>query len=400
MAQESITLRQARRLALAAGGLLKPQSLGLPTRAGGDGARAKRASHALLDHFGYLQLDSVAVSGARTHSIVLGSRLAGLHAGVGERLLEPTGKVFEYWGHEASWLPMSLYPAFEFRRQEFKVHPWYGDVIGTNRGLADELLARLRADGPLRSLDLEGETRTSGWGSWKLAQRVLEALWSAGEVAIRHRRNFQRVFDLTEHVIPEPVRAAPMPLEAALETLLLKALGGHGWATTGTLAATWRLRNKGPQIKAALGRLEARGAIVACALDTGSKRVAGWTTPCMLGLLSQLDRARPRPDTGVLLSPFDPLLWDRNRVQVLFGFEQRLEIYKPAEARRYGYYCLPLLAGDQLAGRADLKADRKAGMVRALSLHFEDGRPASRRAMQAALERFADFVQLELADSS
>ena len=398
MAQESITLRQARRLALAAGGLLKPQALRLPSRAAGTGARARKASISLVEHFGYLQLDSVAVTGARTHSIVLGSRLAGMHSAVGEQLLEPTGRLFEYWGHEASWIPMSLYPAFEFRRQEFTVHPWYGDVIGTNRSLAGELLARLRDQGPLRSLDLEGESRSSGWGSWKLAQRVLEALWSAGEVAIRGRRNFQRIFDLTERVIPASVRVAPMPLERALETLLSTALQGHGWATAGTLAATFRLRNKGPQIKAALARLESRGAIVACALDTGANQISGWTTPRMLELLPQLERARPRADAGVLLSPFDPVLWDRGRVRTLFGFEQVLEIYKPARERRYGYYCLPLLAGDRLVGRADLKADRKADTVRPLSLHFEDEQPASRAAMQIALGRFADFVRLELID--
>jgi len=246
-------------------------------------------------------------------------------------------------------------------------------------------------------LDLAGETRGSGWGTQKLAQRVLHALWSTGEVAIRNRRNFQRLFDLTERVIPAGVRAAPLPLDQALDILLLKALNGHGWATTGTLAATWRLRNMGAQIKAALGRLNEQGQVMSCMVSTGTRVVAGWSTPRMLGLLPRLDRLRPRSDTGVLLSPFDPILWDRARTRLLFDFNQRLEIYKPPTAREYGYYCLPLLAGDALLGRVDLKADRKRGVLRVVAMRYEDDKAGARLAMETALRRFADFVSLELA---
>lgn len=397
MSGESITVKQARRLALVSGGLLQPRLIGMPSRAAGAGQRARNGGYAVVTHFGYLQIDSVAVSGARTHSIVLGSRLAGMRSIVGENLLQVGGGLFEYWGHEASWLPLSLYPAFEFRRQAFKVHPWYGDVLGNHPQLADELLLRLRDEGPLRSLDLAGETRGSGWGTQKLAQRVLHALWSTGEVAIRNRRNFQRLFDLTERVIPAGVRAAPLPLDQALDILLLKALNGHGWATTGTLAATWRLRNMGAQIKAALGRLNEQGQVMSCMVSTGTRVVAGWSTPRMLGLLPRLDRLRPRSDTGVLLSPFDPILWDRARTRLLFDFNQRLEIYKPPTAREYGYYCLPLLAGDALLGRVDLKADRKRGVLRVVAMRYEDDKAGARLAMETALRRFADFVSLELA---
>ena len=397
MTAAKLTLKGARRLALAAAGLLQPRLTGLPGRTSGSGGRALKASLALIEHFGYLQLDSVAVSGARTHAIVLGSRLAGLNAGLGETLLAPGVPLFEYWGHEASWIAMDLYPAFEFRRQEYRLHPWYGDVIGENRQLADELLDRIRLEGPLRSLDLEGEGRSGGWGSGKRSQRVLTALWSAGDVAISQRRNFQRVFDLSERVIPAALRAHPLAFEDALEQLLLKALDGHGWANSATLAATWRLQKKGAAIKAALARLQARGEVVPCTLETDSRSYSGWVKPQLLGLLPALERARPPRDKGVLLSPFDPLLWDRARAMLLFNFFQRLEIYKPAHERQYGYYCLPLLVGEHLMGRVDLKADRRAGALHTLSVHYEDESAAARRAMRGALERFADFVGLQLA---
>ena len=173
------------------------------------------------------------------------------------------------------------------------------------------------------------------------------ALWSSGVLAIRERSHFQRVYDLTERVIPERWRKTALAREDALEVLLLQAMRGHGWATTGTLTQTWRLRNMREAIQAALARLRDKGEIVACALrDDDGRRTPGWIRPRDLDLADRLKRVRPRNDRGVLLSPFDPVLWDRPRVRRLFGFDQVLEIFKPAPKRKYGYYCLPVLAGD------------------------------------------------------
>jgi uncharacterized protein YcaQ len=188
----------------------------------------------------------------------------------------------------------------------------------------------------------------------------------------------------------------------ALEVLLLKALDGHGWATTGTLASTWRLVNRRRQIAAALERLCARGAVEPCALENRDGRpIAGWIRPSDLELAACLRRVRPRRDRGVLLSPFDPLLWDRARVKRLFDFDQRLEIFKPARQREYGYYCLPVLAGDRLVARFDLKAERRRGVLRVLSCRFESTgtrRPeslAEGRAAESGLARYAKAVSLE-----
>ena len=323
------------------------------------------------------------------------SRIEGLDPALAEELLQPGEPLFEYWGHEACWLPMDLYPVFAFRREEFRHHPWWGDIVGEHPEVADRLLRQIRDEGPLRSLDMEGRG-SSGWWDLKVAKKVATALWSSGELAIRERKNFQRTYDLAERVIPDDVRERRVAKEDALEILFERALAGHGWAAAGTLAQTWRLRNRPGEIKGALTRLRERGEIVPCALVLeNGKKSPGWIRPIDLELATRLESVRPRRDRGVLLSPFDPLLWDRQRVDQLFAFHQVLEIFKPAPQRIYGYYCLPVLAGEKLVARLDLKADRKNGKLQVLARHFE-GSPSSadREAVSTALERYADAVEL------
>lgn len=397
---ETIDVRRARRLALARAGLLKPEWTGMPRRARGVGRRARQAAHRVIARFGYLQLDTVAVAGARSHAIVLMSRLEGFDPGLAEKLLQPGEPLFEYWGHEACWMPMEHYPVFAFRREDFQHHPWWGDLIGQHPAIAEALTHRIREEGPLRSLDMEGRG-SRGWWDLKIVKRVATALWSAGVLAIRERRHFQRIYDLTERVIPERWRRGDLSREDALEVLLLQALKGHGWATLGTLAQTWRFRNAREDLLEALGRLTGKGDVLPCAL-TGEdgRRIPGWIRPRDLELADRLARVRPRQDRGVLLSPFDPVLWDRGRVRLLFGFDQVLEIFKPAARRIYGYYCLPVLAGDHLVARVDLKADRRNRRLHLVSTRFErqDDRgrpsPADREALRSALSRYAEAIDL------
>ncbi len=396
---EEISVRQARRLALARAGLLKPEWLTLPGRAAGRGKRARDAALAIIEHFGYLQLDTVSIAGARSHAIVLLSRLEGFNPTLAEELLQPGQPLFEYWGHEASWLPLALYPAFEFRRTDYRCHPWWGDVISENAKVADDLRRRIREEGPLRSLEMEGRG-SRGWWDLKLAKRVAAALWSSGELAIRERRNFQRSYDLAERVIPERWRSEPLDEEAALEALLLKALVGHGWARTGTLTATWRLRGRPEKVALVLKRLAETGRIRRCRMMGGDRPAPGWILAEDLELAARLESVRPRRDRGVLLSPFDPVLWDRERVARLFGFEQLLEIFKPAPQRKFGYYCLPILAGERLIGRFDLKASRRQGTLTVLCSRFEQtgtdrpGSPADAAAAASALTRYSDALGL------
>jgi uncharacterized protein YcaQ len=396
---DTLSVRAARRLALARAGLLSPEQTGLPRSARGRGPTAFVAAHSVIGRFGYLQLDTVSIAGARSHTIVLLSRLEGLDPAVGEALLSPGAPLFEYWGHEASWIPLALYPAFEFRRREFRHHPWWGDLVGQHPKVAAALRKRIREEGPLRSSEMEGR-RSTGWWDLSVAKRVAAALWSSGELAIRERRSFQRTYDLAERVIPEQLRRKPLSTADGLEVLLLAALDGHGWAPTGTLAATWRLRNRKAEIVAALRRLQEKGAVLACALEPeNGAATPGWIRPADRELAARLESARPRGDRGVLLSPFDPLLWDRARVARLFGFDAMLEIFKPAPQRLYGYYCLPVLAGERLVARVDLKAERRGGAVRVLSAHYEPAAPAAakrdRHATRAAVLRFATALGLE-----
>jgi hypothetical protein len=190
-------------------------------------------------------------------------------------------------------------------------------------------------------------------------------------------------------------------MEEALKVLLLKAVEGHGWAQTGTLARTWRLRRMRDAIDGALREMAEAGEIVECVLDSGDgARVRGWIRPTDIELAARLDTLRPPPSNPVLLSPFDPLLWERERVRRLFGFGLTIEIFVPASRRTYGYYCLPVLAGERLVARVDLKADRKTGILRVLSCHAEPKKTAgcaaaeSRVLARKAVDRYAEQVGL------
>lgn len=399
----TLSTRAARRLALLQAGLLKPGWLGLPRSAGRGERAARRAAHRHVEHFGYLQLDTVAVAGARSHAIVLLSRLPGFPAGLAEELLRPGEPLFEYWGHEVCWLPLSLYPLFGWRRRLFRHHPWWGDVLGRHPDLAADLLRRVRDDGPLKSSDLEGESG-AGWWRHKPAKTVAVALWSAGELAVRERRGFQRIFDLPERVHPGPVLGAPEPpLEEALKELLLVSLRGHGWAETPTLAQTFRLRRLKNEVRRALAELAAEGRILPCRLEgaaRGERPRTGWIRPGDLDTAARLEATRPSRERGVLLSPFDPILWDRPRVQRLFGFDYTIEIFVPPGKRRWGYYSMPVLVGEEFVARVDLKADRRAGRLRVVSRHLEPDRPggvtkaAKREAATAAVANYAAALGL------
>ena len=181
---ESISIAQARGSHSPAPVCSLRAASDFPSTPGAHRARARERCHRIIEHFGYLQLDTVAVSGARTHCIVLASRLEGLDAALGETLLAPGAPLFEYWGHETCWLPLSLYPCFAWRRREYRVHPWWGNVLHEHRGVARSIMKRIECEGALRSVDFEGESGTGWWGL-KLTRRVAESLWSAGRLAVR-----------------------------------------------------------------------------------------------------------------------------------------------------------------------------------------------------------------------
>ena len=200
---------------------------------------------------------------------------------------------------------------------------------------------------------------SQGWWDLKVAKKVASALWSSGELAIRERRNFQRTYDLAERVIPERWRdkvvgKGPGHRDPRAARAGRSRLGDHRHHRPDLPARA--SKTSSPPSGASLNPTD----VIPCILvDDGRRASRGWIRPADLELAARLESVRPRRDRGVLLSPFDPLLWDRNRVQLLFDFHQMLEIFKPAEKRIYGYYCLPVLAGERLVARFDLKADRR-----------------------------------------
>lgn len=333
-----------------------------------------------------VQLDSISAV-ERSHRIVLGSRVGAYPRETVSRLLR-TGRVFEYWAHEACLLPVEDWPLF--RTVMSQHHPWRGDVIGEHPALAQEVRAAVRERGPLASRDFDGSGPGGMW-NWKPAKVMLEALWHRGEVVIAGRvSGFQRLYDLAERVIPREVLAAPEPDEAArLRELTLRAVRSRGALTESGLMEHWRLRGGAARIRPHVDALVREGVLERVRADDGG-------TPVLVSGAADLDPTRPT--AAVLLSPFDNLLWDRNFVRRIFGFDHVIEVYKPAPQRQFGYYVLPLLWRDRIVGRADLKSERREGALVVKALHLEPGIRRSGAlddAFERALDRLRRTIELE-----
>jgi uncharacterized protein YcaQ len=235
--------------------------------------------------------------------------------------------------------------------------------------------ARWTPAGPLAARDLDGAGRaTGGWWGWSDGKRALEWLFLAGLVTTHARRGFERVYDLTDRALPRAAALPSLPRAEAQRRLLMAAARALGVATAGDLRAYWRIAPADAALRAA--ELLEAGDLVAV-------RVEGWNKPALLP--ADLPPA-PRPRAAALVSPFDPLLWERDRAERLLGFRYRIEIYTPAAAREHGYYVLPLLVGDRIAARLDLKADRKAGRLLVQAAHLEPEAPQQATAAVAAAE--------------
>jgi uncharacterized protein YcaQ len=325
---------------------------------------------------------------------VLASRLPGYRAADAEALLGTSDALFEYWGHEVSWLPISLYGALDFRRRLFRQEPWWQEIVADHPQWVDDVLRRIADEGPLGSRDFASEASDGSWYG-RPPRRVLAALWSSGELAVRERVGFERIYDLAERVIPATAPAA-LPAVEGVALLLETAAALHGWATAGTLCATFRLNRKRHAVDEAFALLLESGRLTACeVVGPRGRRTRGLVRPADLAAAAALAGARgPR---GVLLSPFDPLVWDRRRAELLFGFDAIMEFFKPAARRQYGYYCLPVLAGEHLVSRVDLRADRRAGTFAVLARHDVPAHAArAERAVPTALARHAKAVALAL----
>ena len=333
-----------------------------------------------------VQLDTITAV-ERSHRIALGSRVGAYPRETVSRLLGE-GRIFEYWAHEACLIPIEDWPLY--RRWMYRDHPWHGDVLARDPGLADEVRARVRERGPVASREFDGKGSGTMW-NWKPAKVVLEALWNAGELAIAGRVNgFQRLYDLTERVVPREVLEAPVPDEnTTLRMRAQRAVGSRGALTASGIVEHWRLRGGVKRIQPHLDALVMDGRLERVAVEDGGADVF---------VPAGADLDPPRPTPAVLLSPFDNLLWDRPFAKRVLEFEHVIEVYKRAHERLYGYYVLPFLWRDRVVGRLDLKSERGDGALVVKAVHLEPGVRRSNTlddALDKALARLRRTIGLE-----
>ena len=380
-ARESLSRAQARRVALAAQGFCDPPHR-VPTLRTLDRAVART---------GVLQVDSVNVL-ARAHLMPLYARMGPYDVDLLRRASsgQRQRRLVEYWAHVQALMPVELWPLMRHRMDHYAAQrgKW---GIRAEPEVAARVLAAVRERGPVtaRHLDQEfsGPRSTEQWGwNWSDARRTLDFLYMAGEVAIAGRStSFEVVYDVPERVLPPHVLEAPVPSQQDAERELVRRAARHlGVATTAALRDYYRMP------------VAATSRAVADLVDAGELvpvRVEGWERPAWLAADARLPR---RVGARTLLSPFDPVVWNRDRAHDLFDFHYRIEIYTPAHKRVHGYYVLPFLLGDQLVARVDLKADRARGVLQVRAAYAEEHAPApAAEALAAELRRLAGWLGLD-----
>lgn len=381
MTRDTLTAGEARRIALAAQGFGDRR----------DGAVTRRQLQALVARLGVIQIDSVNVV-SRTHYLPAYSRLGGYPREFLEDMAWGRPRpLFEYWAHEASLLPLETQPLLRWRMADAQagVGTWKGVArfLRERRDFLDRVLDEVAARGPLSASDLElGHKGAGGWWGWSEAKRAVECLFWAGELTTATRRGtFERVYGLPGRVLPKAIHEAPTPSRADAQRQLYRiAARAMGVATARDLRDYFRMPVEGAQAR--IAELVESGDLMAV-------QVKGWRDT------AYLDPAARRPrriEHTALLSPFDNLIWFRDRAERMFGVKIRLEIYTPAEKRTHGYYVLPFLENEGLTARVDLKADRKAGVLLVQASHAEPWATAETPAKLAhELQRMAGWLGLD-----
>jgi uncharacterized protein YcaQ len=333
-----------------------------------EGAATKSSVLEAIRRMGALQIDTINVV-ARSPYLVLWSRLGHYDARWLDELLSERA-IFEYWSHEACFLPIEDYPFYRHRMLEPDSLGWKYPLewAATHQEELAQVLIHIRNRGPLRSADFasNGERQT-GWGRWKPEKRALETLFTTGDLMIARRHNFQRVYDLRERILPS-WHDAQLPSRKSMQrALVLKAACALGVTTAAWIADYFRTRKQ--DTIPLVTELAREGELLPVLVD-GLDRPA-YIHPDHRESAEQVAEHMIRPQLTTLLSPFDPLVWDRARVRTLFNFDYTLECYTPAPQRRYGYFTLPILHRGALIGRLDAKAHRNDGYFEIKALHLE-----------------------------
>lgn len=357
---------QARRIALAAQGFGSSRPTGRIDR---------RHFRRVIDRIGLLQLDSVNVL-QRSHYLPMWSRLGAYSTEALDEYTAHSGEMFEYWGHVASLLPVEVHRLLRWRMDAFEPWPRVERVISQHPEYIDMVYDEIAEHGPLTVSDLSDPgARTGPWWGHGKGRVALDWLFGKGRITAYRNGNFGRLYDLPERVIPSEHLNAPTPgKEEALRELLLRSAKHHGVGTAVDLGDYYRLHM--PTVRIILEEMAAAG-------DLQEVAVTGWSHPAYLHPEAKV----PRRITGAaLLSPFDSLIWERDRTERLFGFHYRIEIYVPEPDRVYGYYVLPFLMDGELVGRVDLKSDRRGGALLAQGAYHEPDRDPDQVAAQLAPE--------------
>ena len=385
----TLSAAQARRLFLDAQGLCAD-----PAR-----PASARAVAQLVDALGFVQVDSI-VRVERAHHLTLGARLDGYRPELLDRLAFEERVLFEHWTHDAALIPTALYahwkPRFARWAERARRKRWYKTRLGARpqRTIA-RVHERIAREGALYARDFErrGKRRSEGWWDWTPEKTALEFLWHTGRLAIAGRDSFHKRYDLVERVLPE-AHAAPEPsAEAHLDWACSSALERLGTATPAEIAAFWAAVSNA-QATAWCRAAVSDGRIVAVSVR-GSGDARPQAAFALADWEERLRRAPAPPERTRLLSPFDPIVRDRKRLQRLFDFDYRFEAFVPAPKRKYGYYVLPVLEGERLVGRLDARTDREQGELVVERLFWEPGvrvTRARRRGLADALGNLAKRV--------
>jgi uncharacterized protein len=381
----ALTAAQARRIAVAAQGFAEPKPGGLVTR-----AHLRR----LISRIQVLQLDSVSVA-VRAHYAPVFSRLGPYDRDVLDRAAwshsaRSPRVLVEYWAHEAALMAVDDWPLLRWRMREYRHGRWRTHIVKKNPRLADEIVAAVTDLGPSTAgqieahLGAEQRGKKGRWWDRSDTKWVTEALFAAGVLTTATRVGFARHYDLTERVLPSEVLAREVDDDEAVRELTLRAAGALGVGTEADIRDYFRLSAQ--QVKPAIAKLVADGELERVEVD-------GWAAPAYL----RADQTVPRRDRGTaLLCPFDTLIFFRPRVQRLFGFHYRIEIYTPAPKRQYGYYVWPFLLDGRLVARVDLKAERARDALHVVGAFAEPAETSSRvaDALAAELQRMASWLGL------
>jgi hypothetical protein len=355
-----------------------------------------QALQGLIERIGFVQVDSINTV-ARAHDMILWSRRQSYRPVALKRLLERDRSLWEHWTHDASILPVRLHGVWQHRfardavRLEANWRSWFREGYEAQ---FDTILNRIARDGPVGTSDVgEGEVRgKGGWWDRHPSKTALEWLWRTGRIAVTRRDGFQKIYDLTERVIPEEHRR-PVPEEAVVDWACQSALDHLGFATPGEIAAYWKAISPEEARHWCRRKIDSGDVIeveVEGALGQRRKMLAYPRTMAA-------DVPDPAPRLRIL-SPFDPALRDRDRAEFLFGFRYRIEVFVPEAKRVFGYYVFPVLEGDRVVGRIDVKAFRDAGVLRVKAFWPEAGvrLTKQRRArLEAELDRLARFAGCE-----